>query len=158
MEVGAGPVQGLPGLARGPSPDQSLDQGPGPVQSPALGSLDPGPQVDRGPEVALSGREVDQLGQGLGQPSRAAALGQAQAVQQGLGQGQEAQRDQGLGVQPSRDQGVLQNPGLGAQPGRGLGVLQDPDQAQRVLDLPEAVESFFCARNPNQVMHTFVSI
>merc|ERR1712037_582080 len=93
----------------------------------------------------MGGREVDQQGPDLGQPSQAVVRGQALAVlqdpgprvEQGQGQGVLGE-DRDQEVQQSRDQAVQQNQSQGVQGDQDLGVQQGQDPpAHQGRDLPE---------------------
>ena len=158
-------VQDLQDLDQGQSlnlaPDQDLDQ------NLDLESRDPGQPVDLDPGVNQRGREVDQQGPDLGQPSQAVARGQALAVLQDPGP--RVEQDQGQGVlgedqdqevQQSRDQEAQQSQGqavLGDQdlevvPNLDLEVQQGQDpQARQGQDLLEV-----CRPHPGDVLLLFV--
>merc|ERR1712037_905862 len=88
----------------------------------------------------MGGREVDQQGPDLGQPSQAVARGQALAVLQDPGPRVEQGQGQGV-LGEDRDQAVQQNQSQGVQGDQDLEVVPNLDlgvqQARQGRDLPE---------------------
>ena len=153
VEAEVAPVQGR--LGQGQSLALNLAPDPGLVLILDLESPGPGLAAAQGQGVARGNPEVVLQGPGRGQPSQAAAQGQALEVQQdrGLGQrvlgidrGREVLTNHDREVQQNQDLEALQNQGQAVQgdqdlevlPNLDLGVQQGQDpQAHQGQDLPE---------------------
>ena len=156
VEAEVAPVQGR--LGQGQSLALNLALDPGLVLILDLESPGPGLAVAQGQGVARGNPEVALQGPGRGQPSQAAARGQALEVQQDRGLGQrvlgidrgrevltnhdreveqnqdlEARQNQGQAVQGDQDLEVLPNLGLAVQQGQDRQARQDRDLREEAL-------------------------